>query len=86
MVYDNEEVGEEDLEEFEVRDAIESYIRDAWADLGGMEEERKEVQIISSLSISLSWLSLCSRSIFNTPHILHHTVSPGLLLPYYCTD
>jgi hypothetical protein len=46
MVYDDEEVGEEDLEEFEVRDAIESYIRDAWADLGGVEEERREVQII----------------------------------------
>ena len=41
MVYDNEAVGEEDLEEFEVRDAVNSFLRDAWADLGE-DEERAE--------------------------------------------
>ena len=41
MVYDHEAVGEEDLEEFEVHDAIQSYLNDNWADLGE-EKEREE--------------------------------------------
>ena len=72
MVYDDEEVGEEDLEEFEVRDAIESYIRDAWADLGGVEEERREVQIIyfhhlnHLFSLDLFSLALIALAQFST--------------------
>ena len=54
MVYDNEAVGEEDLEEFEVRDAIESYNRDAWADLGDGKEEREEVIFFFSVPTSTS--------------------------------
>jgi hypothetical protein len=73
MVYDDEEVGEEDLEEFEVRDAIESYIRDAWADLGGVEEERREVQIISFLSISILSLSLLLLNFQQPPHLTPHS-------------
>jgi hypothetical protein len=41
LVYDDECVGEEDLEEFEVRDAIQSYLSDAWAHLGGDEDQRE---------------------------------------------
>ena len=61
MVYDSEAIGEEDLEEFEVRHAIESYSQDIWADLGGGEEEREEVEF-----------SLFSLTRFSTPHTPHN--------------
>ena len=57
MVYDHEAVGEEDLEEFEVHDAIQSYLNDNWADLG----EEKEREERAAGRICLSCMLICAQ-------------------------